>query len=60
MIADIALALAILNTIFWVLFVIAIKKVFKKMYPVIKSLTGMPDYDTMVFPPIPGGSESQT
>jgi hypothetical protein len=51
MIAYIALVLSILNTIFWVLFVITIKKVFKQLYPVVKSLTGMPDYATMSVPP---------
>lgn len=59
MIADIALALSILNTIFWVLLIIVIKKVFRTMYPIIKSLTGMPSYDTMVLPSIPGESNSE-
>lgn len=60
MIADIALALSILNTILWLLFIIAIKKVFKQLYPVVKSLTGMQNYGTMGIPQIPGGDNPET
>ena len=60
MIADIALVLSILNTILWVLFIISIRKLFKRMYPMLKSLTGMQDYGIMSIPQIPGEANSET
>ena len=60
MIADIALALSVLNTILWVLFIVSIRKLFKRMYPMIKSLTSMQDYGMMSIPQIPGETNSET
>jgi hypothetical protein len=37
MIADIALALSILNLLIWILVAIGIRKLFKQLYPVFKS-----------------------
>jgi uncharacterized membrane protein len=58
MLTYIALTLSIINFALWIVLGIMLKKVFKVMYPIFKSLTPLPIYDTMGIPQIPGDTNS--